>query len=502
MASVNDLTKKLSSPSKKDIALITQAYSFAKTAHRGTTRYSGEPYFNHVFQTANTLAELGMSRDVIIAGLLHDTIEDAGIKPDTIEFAFGSEVLFLVEGVTKLGKIKYRGVERHVESLRKLFIATSSDIRVLIIKLADRHHNMTTLEYVPKAKQKRIALETMDVYAPIAHRLGMGKIMGELQDLAFPYLYPKEYEEVKKLAEPKRKEKTEKLTKLYKVLSKELKKEKIYDVKTDYRLKHLFSIYEKLKRKDFDIDRVYDISALRVVVPTISDCYKVLGLVHSIWRPLPGRIKDYIAFPKPNGYQSIHTTIFTGEGDIAEIQIRTEKMNEEAEYGIASHVGYKGKGSRSLMDMTWVSQILKNVRNSEPEEEPVKISKDAPEWVQELASTQKEVKTTDEFLGNLKDDFFGDRIFAFTPKGDVIDLPKNASPVDFAYHIHTDVGDHIAGVMVNGKMVSLDTELKNGDIVDVQTKKNSHPTRKWLSYANTTLARRRIKSYLQKKSKK
>ncbi len=497
MSSVNQLTKKLEPISKKDLALITQAYSFAKTAHSGVERYSGEPYFNHVFETALVLAELGMSPNVVVAGLLHDTIEDAGVKKETIQFAFGEEVLHMVEGVTKLGKIRYHGVQRHVESLRKLFIATSSDIRVLIIKLADRHHNMRTLKYVPKEKQKRIALETMEVYAPIAHRLGMGKIMGELQDMAFPYIHPEEYEKVKKLAEPKRKEKTEKLTKLYKILSKELKKEKIYDVKTDYRLKHLYSIYGKLKRKDFDIDRVYDISALRVIVPTVSDCYRVLGVVHGVWRPLPGRIKDYIAFPKPNGYQSIHTTIFTGEGDIAEIQIRTEKMHEEAEYGVASHVGYKKTGEKPIIDIAWVKQLF----NSPPEMTESGEVKDPPVWVQELADSQEKVKEPQEFLENLKTDFFTDRIFAFTPNGDVIDLPYGATPVDFAYHIHTDVGDHIAGAIVNQKMVSLDTKLENGDIVEIQTKEKSQPTRKWLDYANTTLAKRRIKSSLQKKRK-
>ncbi len=496
MKGLAELTKKIQPLSKKDEKRLAQSYSFAKQAHKGQTRYSGEPYFNHVYETASLLADMGMSVETVIAGLLHDTIEDAEVTDESISSLFGEEVLFLVKGVTKLGKIRYHGVERHVGSLRKLFLATSSDLRVLIIKLADRLHNMRTLEHVPEEKQRRIALETMEVYAPIAHRLGMGKLMGELQDLSFPYVYPEDYVKVKELAEQKRKEKTAKLKELYKELEKSLKKEKVSDITIDYRLKHMYSIYEKLKRKDWDINRVYDISALRIIVPTVSDCYKVLGVVHGIWRPLPGRIKDYIAFPKPNGYQSIHTTIFTGDGDIAEIQIRTAKMHQEAEYGVASHANYKKDGG-GLMSLEWFGTLLGQKPTQHDEEE-----KEAPEWIKELANTQEYTDEPDEFLNNLKTDFFSDRLFVFTPLGDVIDLPQGSTPIDFAYHVHTHIGNHTFGAKVNGKFTSLESELKNGDIVEIITKEKSHPTTKWLDAAKTTLARRHIKSYLQSQKSK
>ncbi|PIP87026.1 hypothetical protein COW81_02495 [Candidatus Campbellbacteria bacterium CG22_combo_CG10-13_8_21_14_all_36_13] len=494
--SPEDLIKKIEGISKKDADLIREAYGFAESIHGNTKRYSGEPYFNHVFETAKTITEFGMSPDTVIAGLLHDSIEDEGVSEEEIERRFGKDVLFLVDGVTKLGKVRFRGAERHVGSLQKLFLATTKDIRVLIIKLADRLHNMKTLKYVPDGKRVRIAKETMEVYAPIAHRLGMGKLTGELQDLAFPYIYPEDYEKVKKLAEPKRAEKNRSLSKMHKILSKELKKERIHNVQTDYRLKHLYSIYEKLKRKDFDIDRVYDISALRVLVPTVSDCYKVLGIVHSIWRPLPGRIKDYIAFPKPNGYQSIHTTIFTGEGEIAEIQIRTYKMHEEAEFGIASHVSYKhNRSDISKIKLPWFGDKAPTKKKEMPSEE-------IPEWVREIASSEDEMPEIEEFYSNLKFDFFRDRIFVFTPLGDVVDLPVDSSPIDFAYRIHTDVGNHVFGVKVNGKMVSLDEKLNNGDIVEVITKEKSSPSRKWLEYAHTAFAKRHIKNYIQKNRKR
>jgi len=494
----DDLIKRIQDISKKDADLFREAFDFAYKVHSGSTRYSGEPYFNHVFETAKTLADFGMSPRTVIAGLLHDSIEDEGVSEDEIRSRFGEETLFLVNGVTKLGKIRFRGAERHVGSLQKLFLATSKDIRVLIIKLADRLHNMKTLEHVPPEKQKRIAMETMEVYAPIAHRLGMGKITGELQDLAFPYINPEDYKRVKELADPKRIEKNESLNKIHKVLTKELKKEKIHDVVTDYRLKHLYSIYEKLQRKDFDIDRIYDISALRILVPTVSDCYRVLGIVHSLWRPLPGRIKDYIAVPKPNGYQSIHTTIFTGEGEIAEIQIRTYAMHEVAEFGIASHVAFKQKDKKkSAIKLPWSFDF-----DQEKIKRPDNKKVDVPEWVHEIAATQEEKTAAEEFYSDLKMDFFRDRIFVFTPLGDVVDLPVDSTPIDFAYRIHTDIGDHIFGVKVNGKLVSLSEKLKNADIVEVMTKDKSHPTSKWLEYAQTAFAKRHIKNYLQKSKKR
>lgn len=504
MPDIKELTDLMRSKSKQDVALVTSAYRFAKTAHSGQKRYSGEPYFVHVFETAKILAELGMGAKTVSAGLLHDSIEDAGSDPNVIREKFGDDVLFLVKGVTKLGKIRYQGVKRHVESLRKLFVATSQDIRVLIIKLSDRLHNMRTLEHVPEHKRKRIASETMEVYAPIAHRLGMGKLKGELEDLAFKFVHPKEYQKVRELSKDKYKESERELEKIYKKLQKLLAKEKIYNVDTDYRRKHLYSLWRKLKRKNMDIDRIYDISALRVIVQTVSDCYRVLGVIHGKWRPLPGRIKDYIAFPKPNGYKSIHTTIFTGDGGIAEIQIRSEAMHLEAEYGIASHVKYKeGEGDANRFD--WFKQFLPSISigNGAPDNvDPDKAvkdmidAKDIPNWIEELVEAQMEVSAPHEFMENLKSDFFEDRIFVFTPKGDVIDLPEGSSPIDFAYQIHTDIGDHIAGAKVNGKLASLDTKLENGDIVEIQTKHSSKPKRKWLANTKTTLAKRNIRSAL------
>jgi GTP pyrophosphokinase len=506
MPSVKEITSSMNSPSKEDIALITKAYNFSENAHKGYKRYSGEPFFTHVFTVAKELAQLGMGPKTIAAGLLHDVIEDTGASAETIKKEFGEEIFCLVEGVTKLGKLKYRGLKRHTESLRKLFVAIAQDIRVLIIRLADRLHNMKTLRYVPKHKQKRIAEETLEIYAPLAYRLGMRMLNRELEDLAFPYVYPKEYERVRQLLKRKSKENLRHLEKVHKSLKKVLAKEGMAGVKTDYRIKSLYSLYCKLVKKGMDTEKVYDISALRVIVSSVSDCYKVLGIIHSIWRPLPGRIKDYIAFPKPNGYQSLHTTIFTGDGGIVEIQIRTEKMHREAEYGIASHFGYKQGMSRTalLSHLMWIGQFVPyfnwftGAKDSPPKESAKNVKKGAvaPEWIRQLAEAQAEVTEPKEFLENLKADFFEYRVFVFTPKGDVVDLPLDSSPIDFAYAIHSDIGDHIAGVKVNGKLVSLETKLKNGDIVEILTKPSCHPTRKWLALVKTGMAKRKIRSAL------
>jgi GTP diphosphokinase / guanosine-3',5'-bis(diphosphate) 3'-diphosphatase len=488
--SAQNIISLLPSLTKEEIDLITRAYEFAKSAHKGQARFSGEPYFNHVYETAKILAEIGMDATTIAAGFLHDTIEDVeGIEEETIEKEFGKEICFLVTSVTKLGKLRYRGLKRHVESLRKLFIATSQDIRVLIIKLADRLHNMRTLEHVREDKRLRIASETMEVYAPIAHRLGIGRLKGELEDLAFQYIDPEAYVLVRDISKAKYEESERQLERVYTKLVEKLEDEKIHVVKSDYRRKHFYSLYSKLKRKDMDIDRVYDISALRVIVNTVSDCYRVLGVIHSLWRPLPGRIKDYIAFEKPNGYRSIHTTIFTGEGGIAEIQIRTEEMHKEAEFGIASHVNYKTHMSDKT-NATWIKQFLPLLKNTSDEDTKPNI----PHWILDLAEEMHD--ETADFMEELRQDFFDDRIFVFTPKGDVIDVPHNSTPIDFAYQVHSDIGDHVSGAKVNGKLVSLETKLLNGDIVDIITKKSSKPSQKWLEYAKTAFARRKIKAFL------
>lgn len=500
MPSVKNITSLMpNSPSKEDAELITKAYKFSEKAHEKDVRYSGEPHFIHVFETAKTIAEFGMGAKTISAGLLHDVIEDTDTKDEEIEKEFGKEILFLIQGVTKLSQLKYHGAKRHTESLRKLFVATSQDIRVLIIKLSDRLHNIKTLEFVPKNKQQRIALETLEIYVPLAYRLGVRKLHRELEDHAFKHAYPKKYEETKKLLKAKEKETLKKLDKIHKSIRKAFAKEGLTDIKTYSRVKGLYSLYKKLQRKDGDIDKVYDIAAIRVIVPTINDCYKALGIVHGTWRPLPSRIRDYIAFPKPNGYQSLHTTIFTGDGGIVEIQIRTEQMHREAEYGIASHISYK-EGFKKITinpNLLWLRQLLPKI-NTEGNGDTVKQA-DIPMWLKELAEEQDEVYEPNEFIKQLKTDFFERRIFVFTPKGDVIDIPIHSSPIDFAYAIHSDIGNHISGVKVNGKFVSLNTDLQNGDIVEIETKKASKPTRKWLEIAKTSLARRAIRSYIQKK---
>jgi len=476
MPDVKDIISLMKDPTEKDVQVITHAYNFAERAHEGQMRFTGEPFFYHLFETGKNLAAFGVDAHTIAAGLIHDTLEDGKASAEEIEKAFGKEILFLVEGVTKLGKLKYRGLERHVESMRKLFIATAHDIRVIIIKLADRLHNIQTLHgHTKPEKQKRIALETLEVYAPVAHRLGMGKLRGELEDGAFPFAYPKKYHEVKELLKRRSKIDEKYLNKVHRSLQKEMVKQNFHDrvIRTDRRIKRIYSLYKKLLRRDMDIDKIHDIVALRVIVKTVNDCYYILGVIHGMWRPLPGRIKDYIAVPKLNGYQSLHTTVFTGDGGMVEIQIRTEEMHREAEYGIAAHVLYKE---------------LPHSKNSN-----WNVFKKKPKWVSQLLELQKHNAGSKEFLETLKVDFFQDRVFAFTPQGDVIDLPEGSGVIDFAYAVHSDIGDHVSGVKVNDKFVSLDTIIKNNDIIEIETKKSSHPTAKWLAYTKTTLAKRHIR---------
>ncbi len=501
MPDIKEITSLLQNSTSEDKALVQKAYDFAKEAHKEHLRKNGEPYFNHLFATAKNIALLNMGAVTVSAGFLHDTIEDTKATEEDIEREFGKEILFLVEGVTKLGKIRYQGRERYNESLRKLFVAMSQDIRVLIIKLCDRLHNMQTLEFVPKEKQLRIAKETLEIYAPIAYRLGIKSLQRSLEDLAFEYVYPKEYEEIRKILKKKKEEIEEHLDKFQKSLKKELAKNGFVKFKIDYRVKSLYSLYKKIQKYKGDVESIYDISALRITVPEVSDCYRVLGIVHGAWRPLPERIKDYIASPKLNGYRSIHTTIFTGDGAIIEVQIRTEEMHKEAEFGIASHLSYKegGKKKTTNPNLLWVRKILPIINFSEKNEDSKKHKEvsttDVPSWVKDLVEYQKEAG--DEFVDDIKTDFFEERIFVFTPKGDVIDLPKDSSVIDFAYNIHTDIGAHISGAKVNGKFVAITSTLKNGDRVEIETKKSSKPNQKWLEFCKTTIARRRINHYLE-----
>lgn len=502
MSSLQEILSSLTSTQKEDRAIVEKAYHFAEEAHKEHKRYSGEPYFTHLSATAFMLAEMGMGPKTVAAALLHDSIEDMGVKPAVIKEEFGPEILFLVEGVTKLGSVRYHGTDRHNESLRKLFVATSEDIRVLIIKLVDRLHNMQTLHFVPAEKQLRIARETLEIYVPVAHRLGMGRLRKELEDLAFPYVYPEEYKKVLALVAPDMKDGIVRLEKLRKTLQKHLASEVIKGFKTHHRIKGMYSLFRKLERRDWDMDKVYDLFAIRVLVPTVDACYQTLGIVHQMWRPLPQRVKDYIAFPKPNGYQSLHTTVITPDGAILEVQIRTEAMHHESEYGVASHLGYKqvqsGQIASRMADLIPLLFRPFSWTRGAREAAAVTTSKEynidqVPQWIREIANAHKEFEDTGEFVTGLREDFFSHRIFAFTPKGDVIDLPIGASVIDFAYAIHTDVGNHMSGAKINNKLVPIHTELGNGDIVEIVTGKNNKPTLKWLEFARTTLAQRHIR---------
>lgn len=511
MKSLKDILQAAPHITDADKALIERAYKFAENAHAGHTRYSGEPYLVHLTAIAYKLADMGMGPRTIAAGLLHDTIEDTGVTSDNIRREFGDEILFLIEGVTKLSAVRYYGADRHNESLRKLFVATSQDIRVLIIKLVDRLHNMQTLEHIPPEKQQRIARETLEIYVPVAHRLGMGRIRKELEDLAFPYVCPEEYTRVRHIIDEKAKRSEEILEKERKNLQKRLAESGLTHFQTSYRVKGLYSLYHKLKRKDWNIENVYDLMAMRIVVDTVEECYQAMGVVHKLWRPLPKRIKDYINFPKPNGYQSIHTTVITGSGKIFEIQIRTKQMHQESEYGVASHIIYKSSAV-SGGSSSWFANLVPNLFrpfawrvNSKPSTATQELHEAAklpdrqkiPQWIQEIgAMYTKDQATGAEFMDDMKQDFFTNRIFAFTPKGDVVDLPVGATPIDFAYAIHSEIGDHTAASTVNGKMVQLDTELHNGDIVSIVTKRSAKPTQKWLQAVQTSLAKRRIRTAL------
>ncbi len=513
MTTVKDILKHLADPTEADRKLIEKAYSMAEKAHEGHARYSGEPFMTHVAEVALRLSEMGMGPRTIAAALLHDIIEDTEVTAEDIRREFGDEILFLVEGVTKLSSVRYYGSDRHNESLRKLLVATSQDIRVLIIKLVDRLHNMMTLEHVPKEKQLRIARETLEIYVPVAHRLGMGRIRKELEDLAFPYVYPDEYKTVVELVRKKTSKSREILERERKILQKRLAEAGLRDFSTSYRVKGLYSLFQKLKRKDWDIDQIFDLLAMRVVLPTVEDCYKALGIIHDMWRPLPKRVKDYIAFPKPNGYQSIHTTITSQAGTIMEIQIRTEKMHHEAEYGVASHIIYKDeaagkkvKGKSEAWFSHLVPMLFRPFAWRAAKTGTTTTAKTAPHtariplWIKQIGEIYSaDDSSGQEFINDMRADFFKNRIFVFTPNGDVVDLPLGASPIDFAYAIHSEVGDKMSGAKVNNKLVSLETELKNGDIVEIETKKNAKPTRKWLDIAKTTLAKRRIRAALGEK---
>ncbi len=504
MASLHEITSTIDSLKSEDKALIEKAYTFAEQSHTNQKRHSGEPYFNHLTETAKILAEYGMAATTVAAGLLHDTLEDTDVTREELEKEFGSEILFLVEGVTKLGTLRYHGADKHNESLRKLFVAMSQDIRVLMIKFADRLHNMRTLNHVPQEKQKRIAAETLEIYAPIAYRLGIRKLSRELEDLAFPYVHPEEYKKLKAELKQQYEDNVESVEKFLKSAKKALAEEGITNVRTEYRVKGVWSLFEKMRTNKKHIEEIYDILAIRIIVKTNEECYRVLGIIHGSWRPVPGKIKDYIAFPKPNGYQGLHTTIFTGDGNIVEVQIRTEEMHHNCEYGIASHIGYKSRGAKVGIHQSieWIEHLLPKEINYKSTSVKGKAATDIPKWIKDLVEHHAAEGDHNTFREGLRSDFFSRRIFVFTPHGDVVDLPQGSSPIDFAYSIHSAIANHAAGVKVNGKMVSLDYQLNNGDIIEVITRPSSKPSLKWLEYAKTSLARRHINAAIKKQREK
>jgi len=460
--------------SDQDLDVIERAFKFALISHEGQKRKSGQPYFTHCYATASNLLNWGLDAETIAAGFIHDVAEDTSIEIDEIRKKFGENIAFLVDGVTKLGKIRYSGQEKNVENLRKMFLAMAEDIRVVLIKMADRLHNIQTLKYLSSDKQYANALETLEIYAPIANRLEMGELKGSLEDLCFPYVYPEEYQKLLGQSKEKYQGIQELVEKIKPIIEKELAKEKIQPVSIHSRAKHLYSLYKKLQadRIQGDFSKIFDFAAVRIIVSTIEECYAVLGIIHRMWKPFPGLIKDYIAIPKPNGYQSIHTTVFGPDGIIFEVQIRTVKMHEESENGIAAHWAYAEQGKKATGGLSGQKKYA---------------------WIKQLKDWQNSISDSDEFMENLRIDFFQDRIFVFTPKGEVIDLPEGATPVDFAYSVHTDIGNHCTGTKVSGKMVALDTKLKNWDIVEIITAKNKKPSEGWLNFAKTAQARSKIR---------
>ena len=462
--------------------MVDKAYNLAFEAHKEQKRDSGEPYIIHPIEVATILAELGMDTSTIVAGLLHDVIEDTEYTYDDIKNLFGEEVANLVSGVTKITKMEYKSKEeQQADNFRKMLLAMANDIRVIIIKLADRLHNMRTLKYRKKEKQKKTAMETLDIYAPLAHRLGISKIKWELEDLSFRYLHEEEYYDLVKQVAEKRTEREIYIKKIIEEMYNKLEEAGI-DSDIDGRPKHFFSIYKKMVTKNKSIEQIFDLTAIRVLVNTVKDCYEVLGIVHTIYKPIPGRFKDYIAMPKPNMYQSLHTTVIGPQGKTFEIQIRTFEMHRTAEYGIAAHWKYKeGDNNGETKEKNFESKLV---------------------WLRDMLEFQKETADAQEFIEGFKIDLFTDEIFLFTPKGVVIDLPNGATPIDFAYRIHTDIGNKCVGAKVNGKIVPLDYKLKTGEIVEVLTSNNAKgPNMDWLNIAKSNQAKSKIRSWFKKAKK-
>jgi guanosine-3',5'-bis(diphosphate) 3'-pyrophosphohydrolase len=456
-----------------DVELLRRAYVFSAYEHKGQVRHSGEPYLVHPLEVADLLADMKLDVVAVAAGLLHDIVEDTHTPIERIKDLFGADIAHVVEGVTKLGAIPFSSSEeRQAENFRKMLLAMVDDIRVILVKLADRLHNMRTLHHLPEERRTKIAQETRDIYAPIANRLGMSKIKNELEELAFKYLESKPYEALRQRVEGRRRATEGLIEELKTTVSAKLAEAQVPIIHIDGRIKRLFSIHQKLKRQKIDLDQVYDFMALRIVTYSIKDCYAALGIIHQTWSPVPGRIKDFIAMPRPNGYQSLHTSVISDRGFPFEVQIRTAEMHRVAEEGIAAHWKYKeGRLGADRDEQYFI-------------------------WLRQLLEFQQDVRDPQEFLQNLKIELYPEEVYIFTPKGEVKALPRDATPVDFAYFIHTDIGHQCTGARVNGKMVPLRTRLRNGDIVQVITTPGHHPSRDWLNIAVTSRARNKIKHYI------
>ena len=468
-----------------DTKLIVKAYNYAKEKHGTQCRKSGEPYIIHPVQVAYILADIGLDEATICAALLHDVVEDTEVTHEDLVRDFGEEIATMVAGVTKLGELRYQASteERQVENYRKMFLAMGKDIRVILIKLADRLHNLRTLKYLRRDRQIANAKETMELYAPLANRLGIYSLKWELEDLAFKYLYPEEYRELVEGIDKKREERLQFIEKIMDDIRGQLKKQKI-EAEVTGRAKHLYSIYRKMKRDNKTLDQIYDLFALRILVNSVKDCYAALGVVHEMYSPMPGRFKDYIAVPKPNMYQSIHTTLLGEKGTPFEVQIRTWEMHRIAEYGIAAHWAYKeanyGKKGKQV----------------------VTVTKDKLAWLRETLEWQQDMKDPQEFLNTLKTELFEDEVYVFTPKGKILVLPRDATPIDFAYSIHEEIGNHMVGCKINSKMMPIITKLQSGDIVEIMTSDSQKgPSRDWLKFIKTTKAKSKIQSWFKKEQR-
>ena len=459
-----------------EIALIERAYEFASRAHVGQRRLSGEDYIRHPIAVVSILTELQGDAETLAAAMLHDVVEDTSVKLEEIKASFGEEIAKLVDGVTKLSRIEFRSrFEEQVSNLRKMFLAMAEDWRVVVIRLADRLHNLRTLDPLPLDRQKATARETLDIYAPLAHRLGIWRLKWELEDLSFKHLYPEEYKSLSRTIAARRTERESAVAVVIERLKEKMEQEGI-EAEVQGRAKNLYSIYRKMKDEGKDLSEIYDLIAVRVIVDTVNDCYEVLGLCHTLWKPVPGRFKDYIAMPKPNGYQSLHTTVVGPRGEPFEVQIRTREMDQTAEYGSAAHWRYK-EGARAK------DQVFEQ-----------KMS-----WLRQLVEWQREMTDAREFMEALRVDVFHDEVFVFTPKSDVINLPVGSTPIDFAYRIHTDIGNRCVGAKVNGKIVPLSHKLETGDIVEILTSKQSAgPSLDWLDIVKTASARSKIRSWFKK----